>query len=230
MRFFAFFFLLFFAIVGLISGSITAYAETPSVVLPKTAPNTAPTAKDVIKGIADQVKKVIKRQEASKAQKTEKELLDALFVELKFQSKTGPAGRTSKRIWRKWGESGSDSINLLMERANTALNLGRKGLALDLLDQVTTLAPNYAEGWNRRATVFFLSNEFGRSIADIERTLALEPRHFGALAGLAGILSRLGRDNEALETWFKVLKIYPANEIAQRQVILLTEKMYGERT
>lgn len=221
MRFFAFLSILSFITAGFLSSGINAHAEPP-------------TAKEVIKGIADQAKKVIERQEAKTARKTDpptqKEQLDALFVELRAQSRKGPANRISKRIWTKWGKSGSHSIDLLMNRANEALKIGRRSLSLDLLDQVIVLAPDYAEGWNRRATVYFLLNEYGKSISDIERTLALESRHFGALAGLAGILSRLGREKEALETWYKVLAIYPANEIAQKQVILLTEKTYGERT
>lgn len=217
MRLFAFLTVLIFISVGFLSGGINALAEPP-------------TAKEVIKGIADQAKKVIERQEAKTAPKTKEAQLDALFLELRAQSRKGPAIRISKRIWGKWGQSGSDSIDLLMERANKAMNLGRRNLALDLLDQVITLAPKYSEGWNRRATVHFLQKDFGRSISDIERTLALEPRHFGALAGLAGILNQMGREKEALKTWYKVLAIYPANEIAQKQVILLTEQTYGERT
>ena len=225
MRFFVFFAILSFIIAGFLSSGEIAYAEPPS-------------AKEVIKGIADKARKVIERQEAKTAAqqavktalKSNEEVLDGLFAELRKQSKTGPAGRISKRIWRKWDESGSHSINLLMDRSNLALKSGRHGLALDLLDQVIVLAPKYAEGWNRRATVNFLTHDYGKSIVDIERTLALEPRHFGALAGLAGILDRLGRETEALETWFKVLEIYPAHKIAQSRVIALTEKAYGNRT
>lgn len=221
MRFFAFSIMINFIIVGFLFSEQNSYAEPP-------------TAKEVIKGIADQAKKVIERQEAKSAAKlapkSNEEILDALFSELRNQPKTGPAGRISKRIWKSWAQSGSHSVNLLMDRSNIALKSGRHGLALDLLDQVITFAPNYAEGWNRRATVNFLTHDYGKSIADIERTLTLEPRHFGALAGLAGILSQLGHEEEALETWFKVLEIYPANEIAQKQVILLVEKTYGERT
>ena len=103
-------------------------------------------------------------------------------------------------------------------------------VAEDLLDQVTTLAPEYAEGWNRRATLYFTMSDYGRSVADIETTLALEPRHFGALSGLAAILQRLNRDEEALVTWYKVLEIYPANKPAQSAVVALEEKLAGSRT
>lgn len=159
-----------------------------------------------------------------------KTTLDSLFADLKKQTKSGAAKRISRRISREWSDSGSDSINLLMDRAGTAMKDQRNGLALDILDQIVTLAPDYSEGWNRRGTVYFTIKDYSRSLADIERVLALESRHYGALSGLALILTRLGRTEKALETWYRVLQIYPANESAQKQVIELEEKRSGERT
>lgn len=156
--------------------------------------------------------------------------LDSLFADLKKQTRTGAANLISKRIWAQWNDSGSKSVDLLMSRAATAMNDERNALALDVLAQVITLRPEYAEGWNRRATLYFKMKEFGRSISDIERTLALEPRHFGALSGLGIILQRLGRDQTALDTWYKVLALYPANKQAQKQVIELVEKLSGQKT
>ena len=102
--------------------------------------------------------------------------------------------------------------------------------AQDLLDHVIVIAPDYAEGWNRRATLYYTIDDFGKSLADIETTLALEPRHFGALSGLAAIMQRIGREEEALEAWYKVLEIYPANKQAQEAVIQLEEALAGRRT
>lgn len=156
--------------------------------------------------------------------------LDSLFADLKKQTRSGAANLISKRIWAQWNESGSKSIDLLMSRAANAMNDKKHGLALDVLAQVITLKPDYSEAWNRRATLFFTMKDYGRSIADIERTLALEPRHYGALSGLGLILRTIGREEAALDTWYKVLALYPANQQAQKQVIELVEKLAGQKT
>ena len=157
--------------------------------------------------------------------------LDTLFERLKRDPKESSASAIAKEIWREWSlASGSDSINLLMRWATRAMQAKEFAKAQDLLDEVVVLAPTYAEGWNRRATLYYYMEDFGRSIVDIETTLALEPRHFGALSGLAAILQQTGNDEAALETWYKVLEIYPANAQAQNSVITLEEKLAGSRT
>jgi len=158
------------------------------------------------------------------------EHIDRLFEKLRRDTKPKSASATAGMIWREWSYSGSKSIDLLMSWATTAMKSRNYAQAQDLLDQVVVLAPEYAEGWNRRATLYYTMSDLSRSIADIEKTLALEPRHFGALSGLAAIMQRFERDTEALQTWYKVLEIYPANEAAQKAVITLEEKLAGRRT
>ena len=101
-------------------------------------------------------------------------------------------------------------------------------VALDFLDQVIVLQPTYAEGWNRRATVHFMMQNFGKSMADIERTLELEPRHFGALSGMAEIMKTTGRKQLALDAYQRVLEIYPMMRSAQNEVSELSEELAGE--
>lgn len=156
--------------------------------------------------------------------------LDRLFEKLRKDPKSKSAGATARMIWREWIASGSKSIDLLMHWAISAMQKKQYAKAQDLLDQVVVLAPEFPEGWNRRATLYYTMDDFSRSIADIETTLALEPRHFGALSGLAVILQRVGNDEAALETWYRVLEIYPANPQAQQSVITLEEKLAGSRT
>ncbi|MEM7214456.1 MAG: hypothetical protein AAF423_02845 [Pseudomonadota bacterium] len=156
--------------------------------------------------------------------------LDRLFEKLRKDPKASSAGATARMIWREWSVSGSKSIDLLMSWAIVAMGRQEFARAQDLLDQVVVLAPDYAEGWNRRATLYYTIDDFSRSIADIETTLALEPRHFGALSGLAVIMQRVGNEQAALKTWYKVLEIYPANPQAQQSVINLEEKLAGSRT
>lgn len=153
--------------------------------------------------------------------------LDALFSKLKTQSSAVRAKRTAQAIRQRLVESDSDTINLLMNWSARAMKDKKNAVAEDLLNQVTVLAPDYAEGWNRRATLYYQMSDFGRSLSDIERTLQLEPRHFGALSGLAIILKRSGQDRKALEIWYRVLDIYPANDTAQKAVIGLEEDLAG---
>ena len=134
--------------------------------------------------------------------------LDALFARL-AQSDSPDWLSVQNEIWAQWSRSGSPAMDLLLRRAESAMEDGRFELALRFLDDLVRLAPNFAEGWNKRATVYFLLEEYGRSVADIERTLALEQRHFGALSGLGMILERLGDKNGAMRAYRRGLEVHP---------------------
>lgn len=153
--------------------------------------------------------------------------LDTLFDDLRRQTREAGAKRIARQIWVKWTDSGSDTVNLLMQWSAKAMQEKDYAVAEDLLSQVVTLAPDFAEGWNRRATLYFVQSNYGRAISDIERTLQIEPRHFGALAGLGMILDRTGAEAKALATWYRVLELYPANRKAQEAVIKLEEELAG---
>ncbi|MGB0496828.1 MAG: tetratricopeptide repeat protein [Rubricella sp.] len=122
--------------------------------------------------------------------------LDALFAELSDPELADP-GRVERRIERIWTRSGSDTVDFLLERGRQALEAGEYLSAVEHLTAATDHAPGFAEGWNLRATAFYLMEEYALSLADIRRTLALEPRHFGALAGLGLIMEELGRPEDA---------------------------------
>ncbi|MGX9573117.1 tetratricopeptide repeat protein [Mesorhizobium sp. f-mel] len=154
--------------------------------------------------------------------------LDQLFVDLKRERNEKAAERIAARISHEWSQSGSASIDLMMQWSQKAAEEKKFDVALDFLDQVVTLQPAYAEGWNRRATVHFMMHNFGKSMADIDRTLQLEPRHFGALSGLAQIMAVTGHKQSALEAWQRVLSIYPMMRSAQDQVGTLSEELAGE--
>lgn len=154
--------------------------------------------------------------------------LDDLFHDLKRSGNEAAAARIASRIQREWTRSGSRSIDLLMQWASVAMQARKFDTALDLLDQVVTLSPDYAEGWNRRATVHFMMNNYALSMSDIDRTLRLEPRHFGALAGMAQILQRTGRKEPALKAYERVLDVYPMMRNAQDQVGTLADELAGE--
>lgn len=156
------------------------------------------------------------------------ERVEELFSELRRARNEASAQRIANRIWREWFRSGSASIDFLMQRADAAMKARNHDAALDLLDQVVTLAPDYAEGWNRRATVHFMMEDYAKSMSDIERTLRLEPRHFGALGGMARILKQSGRKELALEAYMRVLDVYPMLRSAQSEVGELSEELAGQ--
>lgn len=160
--------------------------------------------------------------------KSDKQRLDELFAELKKAPNDKAAGRVASRISERWNNSGSASVDLMMSWAQKAMTEEKWDIALDFLDQVTTLKPDYAEGWNRRATVHFLMHNFPKSMTDIQRTLQLEPRHFGALAGMAQILKVRGEKELALSAYTRVLDVYPMLRNAQNEVATLSEELAGE--
>jgi len=167
---------------------------------------------------------------ASSASVAQDDTLNDLFSKLKREPDDKQAKQISERIWARWRDSGSATANLLMQWADKAISDRKNGLALDLLDQVVVLMPDFAEGWNRRATLHYMMKNFGKSMADINRVLVLEPRHFGAIAGMAAILSDAGNDELALRAWEQMLEIYPANRQAQKKVGELADKLTGSRT
>ena len=156
------------------------------------------------------------------------ERLAKLFADLKRQRNERAAERIAARIDEEWNRSGSAIIDLMMMWSKTAMEGKKFDVALDFLDQVVTLSPAYAEGWNRRATVHFMMHSFSKSMSDINRTLTLEPRHFGALAGMAQIMKATGRKEMALNAWQRVLEIYPMMRSAQNEVATLSEELAGE--
>jgi tetratricopeptide (TPR) repeat protein len=134
--------------------------------------------------------------------------LDALFSRL-AQKDLPDWLSVQNDIWAQWSRSGSPAMDLLLMRAESAMEQRQFELSLRYLDDLVRLAPDFAEGWNKRATVFFLLGEYGRSVADIERTLALEQRHFGALSGLGMILERLGDKQGAMRAYRRGMEVHP---------------------
>ena len=103
------------------------------------------------------------------------------------------------------------------------------GEALRILDAIVTISPEYAEGWNKRATVYYLLGRHEDSISDVEKTLDLEPRHFGALSGLGLIYNRLDEDAAALDAFERALKVNPHLGQAKQEVKRLRDRIKGKR-
>ena len=167
-------------------------------------------------------------QEAQRPAETAREHLDNLFFQLKRERNEQAAARIADAIRAEWQRSGSATVDFLMQRAVNAMKGGKYDAALDFLDEVTVLAPGFAEGWNRRATVHYLRQDYARSMIDVERTLRLEPRHFGALAGMAAIFKTHGNKQAALDAFERVLDVYPMLRSAQKEVVDLADALAGQ--
>lgn len=130
-------------------------------------------------------------------------------------------------IWKLWLRSGSATIDVLTSRAVSLINEGAFDKALDLLDVITRLAPDYSEGWNKRATVLYFLRRYEHSREDIKRALKLEPRHFGALSGLGLVLRELDDKKGALDAFRQALKIHPFLQGALDAVKILGPEVEG---
>ena len=153
--------------------------------------------------------------------------LDFLFGALKAAPDEASAKHVEARIWAMWLQTPSDTASLLMTRAKAALDSQNIDVALKLLDAVIKLRPDYIEAWNRRATLYYLKNDYAHSLQDIRQVLAREPRHFGALAGLGMIMQDLGEEKRALEAFRKALAVNPYLEKVPDMVKQLSEKIEG---
>ncbi len=157
----------------------------------------------------------------------EKALAD-LYAYLATAESEASAKTVAQSIERLWQASGSDTVHLLMERAAIA-NQGKKPvLALKLLDAAVELAPDYAEGWNRRAYHHFAENRFEQAIGDLRRVLALDPNHYKALEGVAQILKEIGQKKGALAAVKKLLEVHPYAEGAKQMHDELAREVEGQ--
>jgi len=135
--------------------------------------------------------------------------LDQLFEQLQASQSPASAQALERVIWDIWLNSEKNSINILMRQGVQAMQSGDFPTAYDNFSTIVELEPDFAEGWNKRATVLYLIGDLDASIEDVKRTLALEPRHFGALSGLGLINDALEDAEAALEAYEAALEVHP---------------------
>ncbi len=152
--------------------------------------------------------------------------LDGLF-ELLGQEDLPNWQTVEQEIWDEWSKSGSDAMDLLLIRGRDALEANDLEAAIEHLTALTDHAPGFAEGFHQRATAYFLADLYGPSLADLERALALNPRHFGAMIGLATILMELGQEEKALEVLLRADEINPHLEEVKPLIESLASR-YGD--
>lgn len=153
--------------------------------------------------------------------------LDELFTELQTDD-AHQAEATQQEIWIEWSKSGSAAMDLLLERGRQAMYDGDPALAIEHLTALVDHAPDFAEGWNARATAYYQTGDFGPAISDIGHVLTLNPRHFGALAGLGTIFEELGQPEQALEVYKAALAINPFAPGLQEAVDRIDADLQGQ--
>jgi tetratricopeptide (TPR) repeat protein len=156
--------------------------------------------------------------------------LDGLFDRLQTTSNPAEARALEQRIWRLWLEADDAGLNRLMQQGIVAMSDQRYATALQTFDRMVEQAPEFAEGWNKRATVHFLMGNWQASVRDIQQTLALEPRHFGALFGLGLIYDALEQPEAALRSFEATLALNPHSESTRERIEQLRQQLRGSPT
>lgn len=155
--------------------------------------------------------------------------LNGLFNRLQEAPNAFQSSVIEQQIWMIWTEGPNDEADALMSRGMRAMRLGEWTLAVRLFDELVEKEPEFAEAWNKRATVHYVLGNYSKSMADIEQTLKLEPRHFGALGGLGSIFARLDQPAAAIRVFKQVLELYPHSQSSRESIEVLEEEL-RERT
>jgi tetratricopeptide (TPR) repeat protein len=137
------------------------------------------------------------------------DLLDDLFDRLKTSTNATGAAAIEGLIWKVWTHRGVAEVDQNMMLGIQAMGKEDLNGSLSYFNEVVRRDPGFAEGWNKRATVYYLMGNFDASVADIKKTLTLEPRHFGALSGIGLIYDAIGDQAAAVKVWEKALEINP---------------------
>ncbi len=155
--------------------------------------------------------------------------LDALFdTLLQIDTTPGQARIVTSEIWKQWLESEDEEARRLMDLGISRMNQLALKEAVEIFSELIDLKPNFAEAWNKRATVYYMMGQFDKSTADVVETLSLEPRHFGALSGQGLIYIQINRREAALD-WFKrALAVNPFMENIQIGVEQLEQEIKGK--
>ena len=156
--------------------------------------------------------------------------LDALFGRLAVTEDPREVNVCETLIWSIWHESGDQRIEALLAQGLGAVEARSYDAAEKMFTAITERKPDFAEGWNKRATVRYMMGKHQGSIEDIEKTLELEPRHFGALSGLGLVYLALGRDADALAAFRRALAVHPHLPGTAEKIEELEQKLKGRRT
>lgn len=151
--------------------------------------------------------------------------LDDLFARLQFTRDEQQLRFVENAIWQLWMQHDNSDVESLLTLGTRRMNAGQFPAALLIFNELTTSYPDFAEPWNKRATLYYLLGDFESSLADIEQTLALEPRHFGALSG-AGLIHLQREDlNKARSAFETLLEVHPHSASGRANLQLVLERL-----
>jgi tetratricopeptide (TPR) repeat protein len=150
-----------------------------------------------------------------------------LYERLAASKDADETGGIITKLLHSYSESGSDTADLLLKRARQAIGVENYADALKILDATVALQPDWAEGWNARATARYLDDDYKGSMADIAQTLKREPKHLGALMGMGMILEAREKREDALKIYERVLEIAPHWRNAQAAADKLKAALAG---
>ncbi|MEL6193390.1 MAG: hypothetical protein AAFR66_15130 [Bacteroidota bacterium] len=151
--------------------------------------------------------------------------LDSLFAALQLAEEDHQQEKLENSIWEIWMDSGNAQVDKIMESGMIEMGLGNYTEAIKAFSKIIKMSPDYAEGWNKRATAYFLRGDFKASLKDIEETLSREKRHFGAISGRLSIQSLMGDNAGSLQSLRKLNKLLPYEEQLEREIQKLEEKL-----
>ncbi len=182
---------------------------------------------DATRGTAGQLKPT--RSQGNEPKEVDRrKILDGLYRQLSCAKDAKSSEFIATAIQNIWLKSDSDTVDILMSRASRLIQGGEFYIALNILDTVVVIAPDFTEGWNQRATAHFLKRDYRASLRDLRHVLALDPRHFRAVNGLGLILQELGDKKAALKAYRKALQLNPFLIEARRVVRDLGREVEGQ--
>ncbi|MEL6978444.1 MAG: hypothetical protein AAGM38_07175 [Pseudomonadota bacterium] len=193
-----------------VAGAAAAQPTTPEVDRGAEPSEPAPSQRDLIEefrsGAQTDAAEEIEEEPAPKL--SPEEALEQAYADLKSEEE--PIWRAAEeKVTKSWSQSGSDSMDLLLERGRTAMQREDWAAATEHLTDLVNLAPAFAEGWNMRASAYFHQEETGAALADLANAIALEPRHFSAYSGLGVLFEQIGDPRRALAAHREALAIHP---------------------
>lgn len=151
--------------------------------------------------------------------------LDNLFSVLKQAENPGIIQSTENQIWEIWLQHSNTDVERLMQLGTQRMNSQRYTEALAVFSQIIESFPDYAEGWNKRATLYYVVGNLDASVADVEKTLQLEPRHFGALSGLGIVYIQRKELSKAKQAFENLIEVHPNSPNAQQNLELVNERL-----
>ena len=150
--------------------------------------------------------------------------LEDLFKILSKTESDVQINEVTSSIWDIWHETNDPSIEADFYRGLESMRTGDLLMAVAFFTRVIEKNPNFAEGWNKRATVYYMLGKFDASMMDIHETLKLEPRHFGAMDGMGLIFIHLEQFDKAIDIYNQMLKIFPNNSFTKQKKEMLLNR------